>query len=119
MDSVSVAVGDPRAARQGLDGWNDQAAQQVLVVTDAPASEWGIFREPGERFPQIGSVDQISPEAYLWSNFLTVENLLNIADRIVVIAVIAIGMTMKLIPLTWFMVFITVTAAHATEANPC
>ena len=33
----------------------------------------------------------------MWSNFLTVENLLNIADRIVVIAVIAIGMTMVII----------------------
>ena len=97
FDSVSVAVGDPRAARQVLDGWNDQAAEQVLVVADAPASEWGIFREPAKRFSQIGSVDQISPEAYLWSNFLTVENLLNIADRIVVIAVIAIGMTMVII----------------------
>ena len=97
FETVAVAVGDPRAARQVLDGWNDQATQQVLVVTDAPASEWGVFREPDERFANIGSVDQITPEPYWWSNFLTVENLLNIADRIVVIAVIAIGMTMVII----------------------
>ena len=24
--------------------------EQVLVVTDAPASEWGIFREPDQAF---------------------------------------------------------------------
>ena len=97
FDSVSVAVGDPRAARQVLERWNDQAEEQGLIVTDSAASEWGIFREPTERFTKVGSVDQISPEPYLWSSFLTIENLLNIADRIVVIAVIAIGMTMVII----------------------
>jgi len=37
------------------------------------------------------------PESYQWPTFLTARNLLNVANQIVVIAVIAIGMTMVII----------------------
>jgi ribose transport system permease protein len=37
------------------------------------------------------------PERYLWPTFLTSDNLLNVASQIVVIAVIAVGMTMVII----------------------
>ena len=37
------------------------------------------------------------PQSYYWPNFLKQENLLNVANQIVVIAIIAIGMTMVII----------------------
>ena len=39
----------------------------------------------------------MTPRAYSWPNFLTSDNLINVANRIAVIAIIAIGMTMVII----------------------
>ena len=39
----------------------------------------------------------LKPEPYRWPNFLKTENLLNIADQIAVIAIIAVGMTLVVV----------------------
>ena len=50
------------------------------------------------KFPGLGDVDVVHPRPYWWPTFLTRRNLVdNVAYRIVVIAVIAIGMTMVII----------------------
>jgi ribose transport system permease protein len=48
-------------------------------------------------FPAAGDPRIIAPRSYRWPNFLKSENLLNIANQIAVIAIIAIGMTMVII----------------------
>lgn len=50
-----------------------------------------------KQFPQFGSVAVQVPETYYWPTFLKLENLRNVANQIVVIAVIAVGMTMVII----------------------
>jgi ribose transport system permease protein len=45
-------------------------------------------------FPALGDPRIITPRSYKWPNFLKAENLLNIANQIAVIAIVAIGMTM-------------------------
>jgi ribose transport system permease protein len=50
-----------------------------------------------EIFPEFSDCKIIVPETYLWPDFLKQSNLVAIVDRIVVIAVIAIGMTMVII----------------------
>ena len=39
----------------------------------------------------------MQPQSYLWPNFLKTSNLLNVANQIAVIAIVAIGMTMVII----------------------
>ena len=45
----------------------------------------------------IKSIEIVYPEAYNWPNFLKATNLLNVANQIAVIAIIAIGMTLVII----------------------
>ena len=47
--------------------------------------------------PSFQSMKVFSPQSYGWPNFLKTSNLLNIANQIAVIAIIAIGMTLVII----------------------
>ncbi len=47
--------------------------------------------------PHLKNVQVASPESYRWSTFFTKKNLLDVANHIAVIAIIAIGMTMVII----------------------
>src|SRR5262249_649497 len=48
-------------------------------------------------FPALGDVPVFTPHGYSWPNFLTASNLLNIANQIAVIAMLAAGMTFVVI----------------------
>jgi ribose transport system permease protein len=86
-----------------LRGADPPSVRQQLVsgpLPDAIASS----SEPAkwlpsllERIPAAKNVPIISPESYLFPSFLQKDNLLNIANQIVVIAVIAVGMSMVII----------------------
>jgi ribose transport system permease protein len=58
---------------------------------------WLVFSELSVDFPALGNPQVITARPYRWPNFLKSENLLNIANQIAVIAIIAIGMTMVII----------------------
>ncbi len=60
----------------------------ALAVTRETAA-WGIFDHT--------AAPRMQPTSYYGSSFLTTANLLNIADQIAVIAIMAIGMTMVII----------------------
>ena len=94
---AGVVHGDPSVLRgelervaagsEGLDG----------LVVSRTAGQWRLLEVLSERFPALAEITVFSAESYLWPDFLTHSNLVAIADRIVVIAVIAIGMTMVII----------------------
>lgn len=50
-----------------------------------------------KQFPQLNAVPVEIPESHYWPTFLKLDNLRNVANQIVVIAVIAVGMTMVII----------------------
>ena len=60
-------------------------------------SSWSVYDSARERFPALAEAKVMKPESYVWPNFLKTDNLLNIANQIAVIAIIAIGMTMVII----------------------
>ena len=68
----------------------------VIAGTDATA-KWPVFNDLGARIPALAKTRIIQPRSYSWPDFLKTDNLLNIANQIVVIAIIAIGMTMVII----------------------
>src|SRR5205823_2789373 len=60
----------------------------VIAVTKE-TGDWAIFESTSAKL--------LRPTSYRWPNFLKTSNLLNIANQIAVIAIMAIGMTMVII----------------------
>ena len=60
-------------------------------------SAWGVYRPAAARYPSLAAAQVRKPESYVWPNFLKADNLLNVANQIAVIAIIAIGMTLVII----------------------
>ncbi len=89
--AVEVFRGAPpvvkREMEQALAG---SAGKPALLVCSASTAGWRIFSDFNE-LPRRFPVER------LWPDFLKRANLINIADQIVVIAILAIGMTLVII----------------------
>ena len=81
---VGTVHGEPRDARRAL-----AAAGPVEAIACSSASAgWEVFR---------GNERVVAPRTYSWPNFLKRDNLLNVANQIAVIAILAVGMTLVII----------------------
>ncbi|HVY69707.1 MAG TPA: ABC transporter permease, partial [Verrucomicrobiae bacterium] len=99
-DGVAVAgvvKGQPGDARAALEEASQSTAAPDTIAATRTAASWAIFENLGTKFPALATTRLVTPRAYRWPNFLKTENLLNIANQIAVIAMIAIGMTMVVI----------------------
>ena len=94
---ASMASGLPSDARAALQAAEESTKPIDAILCSSTAGEWDLLQNVTERFPRIGKAPILKPKSYRWSNFLKRSNLINIADQIVVIAVIAIGMTIVII----------------------
>jgi ribose transport system permease protein len=94
---MAVVKGEPKDAREALlKIVASGGALDVIVGTQSTAS-WLVFADLKADFPALGEPRVLKPRSYGWPNFLKSENLLNIANQIAVIAIVAIGMTMVII----------------------
>ena len=95
---VEVVSGEPRDARAAL-GRAAAAAPPGLdaIAGSAASASWGVFADLPADFPALAGPALVSPRAYRWPNFLKAENLLNIANQIAVIAILAVGMTLVIL----------------------
>ena len=94
---AAISKGDPKAARDALAGLA-ASGTRVDVIACTPASRnWLVFADLAADFPALGAPVVVAPHPYRWPNFLKTENLLNIANQIAVIAIIAIGMTLVIV----------------------
>ena len=86
---VETVHGGPAEARQALD--RRRAAGETLdaIVADRVTAAWSVIGQAQLRVVQ--------PRSYRWPTFLKVENLLNVANQIAVIAILAVGMTLVII----------------------
>ncbi|UCG49299.1 MAG: ABC transporter permease [Phycisphaerales bacterium] len=96
-DDARVVVGIPRDLRVALDEMKAKGERPAVIATSGDARKWGVIEGIGVRYPEFSGCEVLWPESYIWPDFLKRSNLLAIVDRIVVIAVIAIGMTMVII----------------------
>jgi len=92
--NASVVVGTPRDLRLALDAIAAEGGELAAVATVADVAKWQVIETIPQRYAGAAGFELLVPEPRIGSRFLTVGNLLAIVDRIVVIAVIAIGMTM-------------------------
>ncbi len=96
---VQVVVGTPRELRLALDDITRQGRSCAAIVTAGDVALWPAIEQIPSNYPASAGFQLLTPasRAWLWPDFLKQSNLLAIVDRIVVIAVIAIGMTMVII----------------------
>ena len=69
----------------------------AVIAPSGDLQSWGLVERLPEKFPEFADVPVLFPAPYWGSRFLEPGNLLAVVDRIVVIAIIAIGMTMVII----------------------
>lgn len=94
---AELVAGEPRDARRALEGMIARGAPPAAVVCSAATRSWALITELKTDFPALKETAVVSPHAYPYPSFLKTANLLNIANQIAVIAIIAIGMTMVII----------------------
>jgi ribose transport system permease protein len=96
---VTVVIqADPQAGRAGLEKLARAKARiDVIAATYYTHSSWRFLERIPELFPDLGRPVVVQPVRYYWPNFLKLENLLNIANQIAVIAILAVGMTLVII----------------------
>ncbi len=94
---VGKVLGEPRAARSALQQYETEHTQIAVIATTPECAAWTLFEGLKEKYPSLGNPVLSAPQSYRWPTFLTKENLLNVANQIVVVAVLAIGMTLVII----------------------
>lgn len=94
---VGIVHGQPIDARQAIAAHLTAGEKISVIACNQVTAAWGIFDHLAESFPALANVKIVKPVPYHWPNFLKTENLLNIANQIAVIAIIAVGMTMVII----------------------
>jgi ribose transport system permease protein len=92
--NTRVVVGVPRDLRLALDDIRAKGGGLAAIATSGEVTKWRVIELIPEKYPEFSGCKVLAPESYMWPDFLKWSNLLAIVDRIVVIAVIAIGMTM-------------------------
>tara|TARA_Y100000758_G_scaffold293253_1_gene249199 strand:+ start:2294 stop:3604 length:1311 start_codon:yes stop_codon:yes gene_type:complete len=95
--NIVLVNGIPRDLRLALDSLKLAQKNPVLIATSGDVVKWRIIERFPEFYPELADCEIIIPKTYFWPDFLRKSNFVAIVDRIVVIAVIAIGMTMVII----------------------
>ena len=94
---VGRGIGTPREVRGALTEAAGLSPPPDAIAVSSAASEWELLAAIPTEFPAIKEIPIVRAESYAWPAFLKLGNLLNIANHIVVVAVIAIGMTMVIV----------------------
>ena len=93
---VESMKGQPVDAREALERAAAKGGLDAVAANEAVAA-WPVFEHLGQKFPALGKTVVMAPQSYRWPAFLKPDNLLNVANQIAVIAIIAVGMTMVII----------------------
>ena len=97
LQVVETVHGQPSDALRALkSAAGDGRPIRAIACNDA-TRQWAVFNRLGEKFPALSQTRLVAPRSYWWPNFLKAANLLNILNGIVVIAIVAIGMTLVII----------------------
>ena len=95
-DNVRLAIGAPRNLRVKLNELRDEGRPLGAIATAGPAGMEVIQAVP-EKYPEFQKFPVLTPQPRKKSTFFTLDNFKNVTQRVVVIAIVAIGMTMVII----------------------
>jgi len=94
---VGSVNGQPGDVLQAIRGLSEKKTKLNAVVVTPAVADWPVFENLEKKFPELGKPRLLTPRTYYWPNFLKSSNLLNVANQIAVIAIIAIGMTIVIL----------------------
>lgn len=94
---AEVVRGEPRDARAALERAAATGGGPDVIACNRATAAWLVFANLGRDFPALKNAVVLQPRAHAWPVFLKTDNLLNIANQIAVIAILAIGMTLVII----------------------
>ena len=94
---LAVVRGEPKDAREAIRKLAAANSPLDVIAGTQTTGAWLVFADLHADFPAIGTPQIMTPHSYRWPSFLKSDNLLNIANQIAVIAIVAIGMTMVII----------------------
>src|SRR5260370_25848144 len=97
LNVAGVVRGQPADARQALEKIVAGGGKLDAIACTQATAAWELFDNLGGKFPALAGAKLVTPRGYKWPNFLKADNLLNVANQIAVIAIIAAGMTMVII----------------------
>lgn len=97
FSKTQVIVGKPRDLRLALNGIRADGGKLAAIAISGDVAKWRVIDQIPRDFPEFDGSLVVAPKKRLQSGFLKPKNLLAIVNRIVVIAVIAIGMTMVIV----------------------
>ena len=89
--------GQPVDALRALKDFTGRGQTIDAIACNQATASWGVFGQLDTTLPTLAQTKIVTPQSYYWPNFLKTDNLLNVANQIVVIAIIAIGMTLVII----------------------
>ncbi|ARA92242.1 sugar-transporting ATPase [Rhodothermaceae bacterium RA] len=87
--------GTPQDLRQALEAVAAQERSVAAIATTRDNA--AIVRNLQRQIPSLTGAPVLTPAPYRWPTFLRADNIRNVANQIVVIAIIAVGMTMVII----------------------
>lgn len=90
---LATVNGSPQDVRVALESILAAGGRVDAVAANDVTSRWGVY----DQFPSVGAEKCVTPQPYLWPDFLKTSNLLGVANRTAIYAIIAIGMTMVII----------------------
>ncbi|MDA0838635.1 MAG: ABC transporter permease [Planctomycetota bacterium] len=94
---LEAVNGQPVDARRAIKKQVDDGSTIDIIACNQVTGAWGVFDNLGTKFPTLTKTKLVIPNSYWWPDFLKSDNILNVANQIVVIAIIAVGMTMVII----------------------
>jgi len=97
VNVVQQVTGEPKDARQALQDLASQGKALDAIACDSSAASWLVFSNVSVDFPELGKPQVMQSTGSRWPTFLSTGNLINIANQIAVIAIVAIGMTLVIV----------------------
>jgi ribose/xylose/arabinose/galactoside ABC-type transport system permease subunit len=97
LNVTDVVTGQPADARRAIERIAEEGGGLDIIACNQVTATWTVVERAVEKFPAGADIEVATPSSYWWPNFLKADNLLNIANQIVVIAIVAVGMTMVII----------------------
>lgn len=89
--------GTPPEVRRLFDELERSRERVDIIACTQSISTWPVIEKAPDRYRFLKGSTIIFPTSKAWPRFLSTENIRNIADRISVIAILSIGMTLVII----------------------
>lgn len=94
---LDVLTGEPPAVRARIAQLDTAATPVHAFACSRATATWRVLSDAPADFPRIGSPRPVTAAPVVGSDFLKSANLMNIANQIAVIAIVAIGMTLVIL----------------------